>query len=288
MPLSRDDILLFGGSGFIGSVLARRLNGAGHVVHVLGRRDADRLAQLLPRCGTVVHLASATTPGSSARHPEMEMNNLAPMLHLLERMQHHPGAHLIFFSSGGAIYGNAAQLPTGENMPLAPLSCYGAGKAALEMFCQAFRSQGHAVTILRPSNAYGPGQVLRSGFGLVRTMLEHARNHTPMDIWGDGQTIRDFIYIDDVVEACEGLIAMPSDCSTYNLGSGVGHSINQVKRIVERVTGSELKTVCHPVRDIDVRSVVLDISRLEKSLSWRPRYSLEDGIRCTWNWLKET
>lgn len=286
--MSRDDILLFGGSGFIGSVLARRLNNAGYVVHVLGRQDADRLEHLLPQCGTVVHLASATTPGSSAHHPEMELNNLASMLHLQERMQRHPGAHLIFFSSGGAIYGNPAQLPIGENMPLAPLSYYGAGKAALEMFCQAFRVQGHAVTILRPSNAYGPGQVLRSGFGLVRTMLEHARNHTAMDIWGDGQIIRDYIYIDDVVEACERLIAMPSDSSTYNLGSGVGHSINQVKQIVERVTGSELKTVSHPVRGIDVQAVVLDISRLEKNLSWRPRYSLEEGIRCTWGWLKET
>ena len=121
----------------------------------------------------------------------------------------------------------------------------------------AFRAAGHAVTILRPANAYGPGQTMRGGFGLIRTMLEHARAGTAMEIWGDGENVRDFIYIGDVVEACIRFVALPQDSGTYNLGSGRGYSINRVRRVVEQVTGIELKVFHHPARGIDVRAVVL-------------------------------
>ena len=144
-------------------------------------------------------------------------------------LQAQPETHLIFFSSGGTVYGNPQQLPVSEDSPIAPLSNHGAGKAAQESFCQALRAQGHAVTILRPSNAYGPGQTMKRGFGLVRTLLEHARLGTAMEIWGDGENVRDYIYIDDIVEATLRLIDQPQDCGTYNLGSGMGYSINQVK-----------------------------------------------------------
>ncbi len=281
-----EGILLLGGSGFIGNALANRLKG--EAVHILGRHGAERLEEVLPRCGTVVHLASATTPGSSARHPDLELGNLALTLRLLELMQSQPETHLIFFSSGGTVYGNPERLPVAENAAIAPLSNHGAGKAAQEAFCQAFRARGHAVTILRPSNAYGPGQTMRGGFGLVRTLLEHARAGTVMEIWGDGENMRDFIYIDDVVEACMRFIGLPQDSGTYNLGSGVGHSINQVRHIVERVTGIELKISHRPARGIDVRAVVLDISRLEARLSWKPEINLEEGIGLTWEWLIQT
>lgn len=283
--MNREGILLLGGSGFIGSTLANRLKG--EAVHILGRHGAERLEEVLPRCGTVVHLASATTPGSSARHPDLELDNLALTLRLLELMQSQPETHLIFFSSGGTVYGNPERLPVAEDAAIAPLSNHGAGKAAQEAFCQAFRAKGHAVTILRPSNAYGPGQTMRGGFGLVRTLLEHARAGTAMEIWGDGESMRDFIYIGDVVEACARFIGLPQDSGTYNLGSGVGHSINQVRHIVERVTGIELKISHRPARGIDVRAVVLDISRLEARLSWKPQTGLEQGVMHTWSWLKQ-
>lgn len=283
--MSRDGILLLGGGGFIGCALARRLTEDRREVHILGRRDADLIPRLLPRCGTVVHLASTSTPGSSARRPTLELDNLAPALHLLETLQAHPETHLIFFSSGGTIYGNPAGLPVGEDAQLAPLSCHGAGKAALEAFLHAFRAQGHAVTILRPSNAYGPGQPLRGGFGLIRTLLEHARAGTAMEIWGDGENVRDFIYIDDVAEACARFVDLPQDSGTYNLGSGTGHSVNEVRHLVEKVCGTRLEAIFRPARGIDVRGVVLDVSRIEARLSWRPIVGLEEGIRRTWAWL---
>lgn len=284
--MSRESVLLLGGNGFIGSTLAARLGREGIIAHILGRHDAARLENILPQCGTVIHLASSTTPGSSASHPELELDNLTLTLRLLEMMQSQPEAHLIFFSSGGTVYGNPDRLPVTEDAPIAPLSNHGAGKAAQEAFCNAFRACGHAVTILRPSNAYGPGQAMRHGFGLVRTMLECARADTPLEIWGDGENIRDFIYIEDVVEACMRFIGLPPDSGTYNLGSGVGHSFNQVRRIVEEVTGIELKTSRHPARNIDVRAVVLDIDRICRELHWAPKVDLYEGVRQTWVWLR--
>ena len=284
--MNREGVLLLGGTGFIVRALAGRLEREGIAAHILGRHNVERLADILPLCGTVIHLASTTTPGSSASHPELESDNLTLTLHLLKLLQSQPETHLIFFSSGGTVYGNPDRLPVTEDAPIAPLSNHGAGKAAQEVFCNTFRACGHAVTVLRPSNAYGLGQTMRGGFGLVRTLLEHARAGTAMEIWGDGENVRDFIYIDDVVEACMRFIALPQDSGTYNLGSGRGYSINQVRRIVEQVVGIKLKVSHLPARGIDVRAVVLDISHIKARLSWRPQTVLEAGVVHTLEWLK--
>ncbi len=285
--MRRDGVLLLGGTGFIGSALAKRLEQDGIAAHILGRNDVQRLEDVLPRCGTVIHLASATTPGSSADQPDLELDNMALTLRLLGLLKQQRQTHLIFFSSGGTIYGNPDCLPVPEDCPIAPLSNHGAGKASQEAFCQAARTQGLAVTILRPSNAYGPGQGLKSGFGLVRTMLNHALAGTTMEIWGDGENVRDFIYIDDVVEACTRFIKLPEDSGTYNLGTGIGFSINQVGRIVEATTCTQLRLIYRPVRGMDVRSVVLDSSRLNARLDWQAGIGLAQGLARTWEALRD-
>ena len=284
--MKRDGVLLLGGTGFIGSALAARLHQENCNVRSLGGRNANQLEQILPQCGTVVHLASATTPGSSARLPGLELGNLALTLRLLDAMRAQQNTHLIYFSSGGTVYGNPQQLPVSEDSPIAPLSNYGAGKAAQESFCQTLRAQGQAVTILRPSNAYGPGQSMKNGFGLVRTLLEHARLGTAMEIWGDGENVRDYIYIDDIVEATLRLIDQPQDGGTYNLCSGMDYSINQVKDVVEQVCGRTLHATYRPARGTDVRSVVLDNTRLSAGLGWQPGVGLVDGVARTWEWLQ--
>jgi UDP-glucose 4-epimerase len=230
-----DGVLLLGGAGFIGSALARRLQREKRPVHILGRGQETQLEHALPQCGTVVHLACSTTPGASAASPSLELGDLTLTLRLLDLLKAQPQTHLIFFSSGGTVYGNPQVLPVREDSPLAPLSNHGASKASQEIFCEALRTRGHAVTILRPSNAYGPGQAMKGGFGLVRTVLEHVRLGTTMEIWGDGGNVRDFVHVDDVAEACARLVSFPEDSGTYNLGSGKGHSVNEVLRRVEDV-----------------------------------------------------
>ncbi|HCA27400.1 MAG TPA: epimerase, partial [Betaproteobacteria bacterium] len=266
--MTREAVLLLGGGGFIGAALSRRLAAAGRRVHVVSRHaavsavpnvsfhrgaldDVVLLRKLLPVCGTVVHLASETTPGGSAHRPALEAENIRATLALLEWLQAFD-AHLIFLSSGGALYGDAAHFPVAEAAPLAPLSYHGAGKAAIEAFLHAFRAQGRRATVLRPANAYGPEQPLRAGFGFIRTLLEQMRIGSALDIWGDGEAVRDFIYVDDVAAACALFVDRPQDSGIYNVGSGEGHSINAVARLAGAVCGRELKLRYRPARPGDV------------------------------------
>jgi UDP-glucose 4-epimerase len=302
--MSRDGVLLLG-AGFLGSTLARRLTAQGRQVHVISHGPAPEglpaanfhagdlgdtaLLQTLQRaCSTVVHLASATTPGASAGRPSSALDNLAPTLALLGNLQSWPDTHLIFLSSGGTVYGNPARNPVNESAPLAPLSYHGAGKVALEAFLNSFRNDGHAVTVLRPSNAYGPGQALNQGFGLIRTMLQHILRGSTLTIWGDGENVRDFIYVDDLMEAITAAIDAPTDNGTYNVGSGTGHSVKQVAHMAQLVSGKPLTISYEPPRSVDVREVVLDTSRIQGALGWRPATPLEQGLQRTWDWLRKS
>ena len=113
-------------------------------------------------------------------------------------------------------------------------------------------------------------------------MLEHARAGTPAQIWGDGENLRDFIYIDDVVEATMRLIRLPQYSGTYNLGSTTGYSVNEVRAVVEHVSGVAVPVLHYPGRGIDVRAIVLDTGRIEARLSWKPHTGVETGVRQTW------
>jgi UDP-glucose 4-epimerase len=300
--LSGTGVLLLGG-GFIGCALSERLAAEGRPVHVLTRSpltgasaagavhvgdlsEPALLREVGRKCDTVVYLASTTTPGTSAVYPSKEIDNLVPMLRLLDFLKEWPDKHLIFLSSGGTVYGNPERNPVPETAALAPLSYHGAGKVALEAFLHAFRAAGHAVTVLRPSNAYGPGQNLRHGFGLVRTVLQHIVDGTTLNIWGDGENVRDFVYVQDVVDAIVAAVDASGNSGTYNVGSGTGHTLKQVVDIAERVCGAAIRLDYHPARPADVREVVLDISHIGAELGWRPGVALEEGVRRTWPWLR--
>lgn len=282
--------------------MATRLAGSGPPLYALARRtgaalpearhavvleDAADLQSVLSRCVTVLHVASATTPSSSAGQPMLELaENVAPALRLLEALQPHPEIHLIYVSTGGALYGDIGSRDATESDAVAPRSFHGAGKAAIESFLAAEAAQsGRPLTILRPSNLYGPGQPLRAGFGVIRTMLEHLRKGTVLPVFGDGETVRDYLYIDDMVEACVRFIALGADRGIYNVGTGVGHSLNELRAIVERVCGRTLRVTHVGAREVDIRHAVLDAARLRQRLGWGPSTALQSGIRSTWDWL---
>lgn len=250
--------------------------------------DAAELQSALQRCATVLHAAAATTPSSSAGQPLLELaDNVEPALRLLEALRPHPDVHLIYVSTGGALYGDIGGRAATESDAVAPRSFHGAGKAAIESFLAAEAAQsGRPLTILRPSNLYGPGQPLRAGFGVIRTILEHLRQDTVMAIFGDGETVRDYLYIDDMVEACVRFVALGADRGIYNVGTGVGHSLNELRTIVERVCGRTLRVTHVGARRIDIRHAVLDTVRLRQRLGWGPPTALEAGIRFTWDWLR--
>ncbi|UCV29289.1 NAD-dependent epimerase/dehydratase family protein [Ferribacterium limneticum] len=294
-------ILLVGGTGFIGRSLAARLVKHGKEVHVLSRSlvgelpagvvahqgdqgDLDVVLPLLARCKEVFHLATATTPADTVWQPVMEAEaSLLPALRFLEYAQQFPENRYVYVSTGGALYGDAEF--AAEQIPLAPISYHGAGKLALESFFGVFgqRYPGR-LSILRPSNVYGPGQGLRPGFGAVRTLLERARDDDAVVVYGDGAAVRDYLYIDDLVSAC--LCALSGPAGTYNIGAGRGTSLSSLLAVVERVTGRHLKIERQPARASDVKRIVLDIRCAGERLGWAPEVGLEGGVQRTWESLR--
>ena len=297
-----DNVLLLGG-GFIGQDLAKRLAENGLSVTIISRSmpeyltkgvnwqqgdlgDSELLHKKLSECQAVVHLASTSTPGRHVHTPSHEAEeNLLPLLRLLEIMGDHADIPLVFLSSGGAIYGDPATLPVSETHILAPLSNHAAGKAAAEHFLGIFAHHGYPVTILRPSNVYGPNQPLKSGFGIIRTLLEHLKHGTNMTIWGDGKIVRDYLYIDDLISACLNVLEDPS-VGTFNIGSGLGYSINELCLLAEQVTGKALDLQYQPARSVDVREVVLDNTTISNRYNWQPQITIDQGMRLTWKWLQ--
>jgi len=212
--------------------------------------------------------------------------NLIPTLKFLDIFKNCENRRMIFISSGGTLYGNPETVPVDEEHMLQPLSYHGAGKIAIEAFLQAFvNDSGKEVTILRPSNVYGPGQSLRQGFGFVRTVLEHARQGTEIEIWGDGSVVRDFLYIQDMINGIEAVIDAEPHTDVYNVGYGKGYSLKEVMKTVEQVCNRKLKVKYLPARKVDVKQVVLDCAKIKKRLGWKPETPLKEGIGLTWEWM---
>ena len=303
--------LILGGGGFVGRSLAARLRNSKkkcfsisrstskidieHMkdVHIASIDNRNVLKQLLPNCNTVVHVASDTTPGVSALQPSLEVtSNCLPTLKLLEVLQEYKNILLIYVSTGGAIYGDIKNGHATEEMPLRPLSYYGAGKAAVEKFILAYSKQtGNKAIILRPSNFYGPGQFYRPGFGIIPTLFHHSLNKKTLEVWGEGENIRDYLYIDDFIDCCEKIIDSNEKIESseiYNIGSGRGTSLKELCLMVEEITGMELLTENRPIRPVDVKQIILESQKLNDDFSWMAKTNLHQGLKKSWEWYQRT
>ena len=299
--------ILIIGAGFLGRALAGALNQFGHYVTVLspnvessqnsgkptflrGRQEDQKTVEtLLCDHATVIHSAWGTTPASSTSHPSVELETgLAPCCGFLESLRLYPSVRLLFLSSGGTVYGNPERLPVTENAPLRPLSCHGAGKVAAEVFLSTL-GFGHPArsVVLRPSNIYGPGQPYRRGFGVLRHLLQCAVERKPFALCGDGSQVRDYLYVNDFVDAVVRLIEHDNLSGTYNLGSGFGTSLNELIALVEHTTGHAIRIEPHPLREGDVGQIVLDTNKIRQATGWAPSTALSDGVRQTWHWIRE-
>lgn len=300
-------ILVIGGEGFIGRSLCQAIIRGGYQVQSMSRsrasdalcgiaeircdgRSPEGIAPLLEHCDLVVHLASASTPGSTAGKPMEEIEvNLLPTLRLLQTMQSYPSLPLLFLSSAGSLYGGRATDAFTEADEVRPRSYHGAGKAAAENFIGAWSRQfERSAVILRPSNVYGPGQQKRQGFGIVPHALDALLNNKPLAIWGDGSSERDYLYIDDLVTLCQAIIEaqMAPGLSIFNAGSGISVSLNELFEIMEGVTGRQLQRQYEPMRSVDADRVAVDTDLAQRTFGWRPQTPLAIGIEQTWNWLR--
>lgn len=303
-------ILLLGGTGFVGRQLLEQLHQQQAETYVIARKahtlpklagvhyyassldNPELLNAILPQCKIVVHLASDSTPSSSAFGPIFEAeHNLLPTLKLLEVLQKNEHASLIYFSSGGTIYGDPNTQFVNEDNLLTPLSYYGAGKVTLEKFIIAFCHQlQRSAIILRPANFYGPGQPYCQGFGIIPTIFHNILNSKPLPIWGDGETVRDYLYISDLIDLCIQMINKPikhNGVRIYNVGSEQGHTINQLCTLIEEVTHQPIVRQYQKSRTVDVKRIVLDCTRLHNDYQWYPSVDLLTGLGFTWKWFQQ-
>ncbi len=296
--------MVLGAGGFIGRQLSEALATAGCTVIAATRRpatfqhpsivnvvasyeEAADFAAPLASCFAVVHAASSSTPGSSEARPQLD-GNLRATLALIEALQVRTDLRLLYLSTGGALYGDHRRAVS-EDAPLRPRSYHGAGKAAAELFLNAWAEQyGGSAVVLRPSNVYGPGQSRRQGFGIVPAAFNATRLREALPIWGDGSTVRDFLYIDDLLDLCGRVLTgewLPG-LRRYNAAYGRGTSLNELLDRVDAATGHRILRDYRPPRRVDLASVVPDSSAALAAYGWAPRVPLEQGLASTWAWYQ--
>ena len=289
-----------GGAGFIGSHVVDALLERGDEVHVIdnlatGRRENLNGAATLhehdirePLNGlfdeiepdVVVHLAAQADVGTSVEKPTLDAEvNVLGTLNVLEAARGN-GAQLVFSSTGGAIYGECER-PAREDDPRRPGSPYGTSKLAGEEYLATWnRLHGTNHVVLRFANVYGPRQLAKLEGGVVAIFNDRLRAGDAVTIFGDGEQTRDFVYVGDVVAAI--LAAIGHDGGTYNVGTGEETSVNELFEACRAVAGVEIEAQHVPARAGDLFRSVLDISRAEQELGWRPRTQLAEGITRTW------
>ena len=297
--MSGETVLVTGGAGFIGSHIVDRLLSLGYRVVVVDDLSTGRLHNL--NKGAVFYHSSITKPGleevfererptlvnhhaaqisvfESVRDPLRDAEvNIQGTLRLIELSRRYGVEKFIFPSSGGSIYGEPENVPCAENHPINPLSPYALSKYVAEQYLELYhRTYRLDYVSLRYSNVYGPRQDPHGEAGVVAifvmAMLEgkHPRIH------GSGEQERDFVYVDDVVDA--NILAMEMQHQEYNVGSGQGTSVNRIFETLKGITGYRWSPEYGPARPGEVFKISLDYSKLEKEFGWTPKVELEEGL----------
>jgi UDP-glucose 4-epimerase len=308
--------LVLGGRGFMGSHLVDALLAAGAQVRSFDRPqvaapegsaaaepalpgleqvEGDFTSQsdvdaAMAGMTQVFHLVSTTLPKSSNADPVYDaQTNLLGSLGAIEAARRHAVRRLVFISSGGTVYGTPQRERLDEDHPTEPLCAYGITKLAIEKHLQLARYlHGLESVVLRVANPYGERQRPHSSQGAVAVFLGRALAGEPIEIWGDGSVVRDFIHVQDVVQAMLLAGQVPAaPHQVFNIGSGGGHSLNQIIAALGAALGRTLEVRYGPGRAFDVRSNVLDTGRAHRHLGWQPTISLEAGLRRYVEWLRQ-
>jgi UDP-glucose 4-epimerase len=297
-------ILVTGGAGFIGSHVVDALIERGHVVGIVdslatGNRDnlnpdamfyeadigdaaalAEVFAMFAPQI--VDHHAAQISVSLSSRDPAADaLTNVVGSLQVLEASRAAGVEHLVFASTGGALYGDPVMVPADESTTIAPLSPYGAAKASVETYLRMYHdTYGFSYTALRYSNVFGPRQTPDGEAGVVAIFTNRMLNGETPTIFGDGEQQRDFVYVGDVaqanVEAIEGRLQ-----GAYNVGTGVASSVNEVTQALTTACGFQGRVEYAAERAGEVRRVTLDASKLASETGWQAKVALAEGLALT-------
>lgn len=294
---------MLGGGGFIGSNLVGSLLSSGYDVRVFDMigfskknireylndieiiegyfDDPFKIKEALSGIDYVYHLISTTVPSSSQLNPCYDVeSNLIPTLNLLELIKDSSVKKIIYLSSGGTIYGLPIYVPIKENHTTNPINSYGIVKKAIEDYLLLYnRLWNIEICIFRLSNPYGEKQNPKGIQGVIPVFLSKAINNEVIEVWGDGNVIRDYIYIKDVINIMVEALRIKTPEIVYNLGSGIGTSINDILNFIKENLEPNLVVNYSRGRSFDVPVNVLDITNLKKRFGVKECVTINDGIR---------
>jgi UDP-glucose 4-epimerase len=301
--------LILGGSGFIGSAICDRYLRDGHMLRVFERprvepyREFDKsesvewmtgdfsnthdIRSALKGMDAVVHLIGTTLPKTSNEDPVYDVqSNLVATLQLLEAMRSEGVGKIVFISSGGTVYGNPETLPIGELHPTNPLSSYGITKLAIEKYLLLYKGlHGLKPVVLRVANPYGERQRIETAQGVVAAFLSRVIRGEPIEIWGDGTVVRDYLHVSDVADAFARALTYDGRQSIFNIGSGNGISLNELVKTLGEIVGREIDIHYKQGRAFDVPVNVLDITLAGRELGWSPEIPIKTGLEQTITWI---
>lgn len=301
--------LVLGGGGFLGSHVAEKLLEEGHRVrifdrfpqgraniqHLSGKVEilegefgcADDLEKALIGIDCVFHYLGSSLPQDSNLNPSFDIkSNLVDTVRMLELAVRMGAQKVVFASSGGTVYGFPKRLPIDEEHPTDPICSYGITKLAIEKYLQVFRHlYGLDYLVLRYANPYGERQNPDGTQGAIGVFLSRIARGDPVEIWGDGTVVRDFIYVRDAVDATIRAFEHGAEHRVFNVGSGLGTALSDLLGAIRSVTEADCGVIYREGRKIDVPAIVLDTSRIRQETGWAPRTSLADGIQRAWEWI---
>lgn len=237
-----------------------------------------------------------SVPSSSAGRPQVEItHSVLPLLQFFSEFAGAIPKHVVFFSSAGAVYANQNACggagSINEAGELSPNSAYGAGKIAAEAFLRAESARlGFALTILRITNVYGPGQVMRAGFGIIPAIYQTIADGSQMSLWPSSQQPRDYLFIDDFLSALLALLGaqvpMPGPTSSmrvFNLGSGFNASVPELIALAESITQKTCRTNATRASQRDSGIALPSTVAFQLAFDWRAEVAVEEGMARTFS-----
>ena len=295
-------ILVTGTSGFIAGHLVRRLAAEGHEVTGvdvaeprrpvdgswrdvrLDIRDDDGVARVVAEAKpeVVYHLAAQASVSVSMREPRLDIEtNVIASLTLARAAAEAGARRFVFTSSGGAMFGAPEVVPAGDDTPVEPRSFYGASKASAEKYLKIVEWEtGMTVASVRPGNVYGPYQDPHGEAGVVAIFAERMLRNEPVTIFGTGSDTRDYVYVDDVVEA-QVRAADAAEGHMCVVGTGVETSTREIFDVLAKHCGYERAPVMGPPRPGDIPRMAMDTARARAVWGWTPQITLDQGIART-------
>ncbi|UUP18241.1 NAD-dependent epimerase/dehydratase family protein [Nitratireductor thuwali] len=287
---------IFGGTGFIGRNLVEFLTAKGNTVRSFGRRasslkendtvhidfsDPLSYSNYLNELDTVILLVSASVPSTFPNNIAKEVEeNVLPYARFLKALEGKPVQHLVYLSSGGAVYGSPHTVPVNETHPRNPISAYGCAKLMIEEAIRTWSLRSRwSYTILRPSNPIGKYQAVDRGQGLVAAAVQAAITGSSMEIWGSGDTLRDYLHVLDLCHAIELATSIGRGKNEiYNVCMGSSVSINQVIDLCEKALKKRINVIYTEQKSYLVKNIVMDCSRIRSDLNWHTSFTVRDGI----------